>query len=386
MNGRSACAAIAALTLAACGGGDREVEPPEAPIPDAVALSEGAIRQAEVVEGKPSWGPLLLDLELAGNIAFDENRVSHIAPRIGGRVSRILADYGDQVASGQVLAEIDAPEVGQALADYQKARSELEVKRAEVERARLLLEGKAISQSEFLARENQHRIAASEAEYAENRLHLLGLGQEDLERLASLWGRDVQAGFPVRAPISGRIITRRINPGEIVPSGQELFVVGDISRVWIFLQVHERDLPHVRAGLAVRLAADAYPTDTFAGRIDFVGDELEPATRTARARAVIENADGRLKPGMFARARVSVPVTEPVLHVEEGAIQEIGGAGFVFIPLGGGRFGRREVGVGRSSGGRTEIVSGLAGDEALVTRGAFWLKSQLLRATLAGED
>ncbi|MGH9391022.1 MAG: efflux RND transporter periplasmic adaptor subunit, partial [Vicinamibacteria bacterium] len=309
------------------------------------------------------------------------NKVARVAPRIGGRVARILVDFGQAVRAGQALAQIDSPELGEALAQWRKTRSVFNVRQRDYERAKKLLDGKAISQGEFLSREGEFQVARSEMENADSRLHLFGLSHEEQERLTS--GREIESQFPLRSPIAGRIIDRQINPGEVVEAGKTLFTVGDIENLWLLAQLYEKDLARVRAGQEIEVSTDAFPNERFKGVIDYVGEQVDPATRTVRARSVIRNPGGKLKPGMFVEAHLSVASDQPVLTVPSGAIQQVDAAPTVFVEVSPNVFEPRSVEVGRSGPRATEIKKGLHQGERVVSEGSLTLKAELQKAELA---
>ncbi len=322
-------------------------------------------------------------LSLAGTLSYDENKVARVGPRVGGRVARILVDLGETVRPGQVLALIDSPELGEALAQWRKSRSVFEVRERDFERARKLLDGKAISEGEFLSREGEFRVAKAEMENADSRMHLFGLSHEDLVMLSR--GGEVSSEFPLRSPIAGKVIERQINPGEVVEVGKSLFTVGDIQNLWLFAQLYEKDLSRVHAGEDLEVTTEAFPGDRFRGRIDYVSDQVDPATRTARARSLIANPTGKLKPGMFVEARLAVASGNPVLAVPGSAITEVDKAPTVFVAISDGVFEPRPIQPGRAGQTTTEVLEGLRAGERVVTEGTLTLKAEMQKSELAEE-
>ena len=344
----------------------------------AAAVSSAGIRVETV--GLKAIGEIL---SLSGTLAYDENKVSRVAPRVGGHVVRILADFGEPVRAGQPLAEIDSPELGEALAQWRKSRSVYSVRQQDVERARKLLSGKAISQGEFLSREGEFRIAKAEFDNADSRLHLLGLSHTDFNALTSR--EEVSSSFPLRSPIAGRVVDRQINPGEVVETGKVLFTVGDIENLWLLAQLYEKDLSRVRAGQEVEVSTDAFPNENFKGTIDYVGDQVDTGTRTVRVRSVIRNPVRKLKPGMFVEARISVASQEPVVAVSQGAIQEIDRTPTVCIEVSPNVFEPRPVEIGRSGTTSVEVRKGLRPGERVVSEGSLALKAEIQKSELAEE-
>lgn len=343
------------------------------------AAAEAAGLRVEAVTARP----IEEFLPLAGSLSYDENKVARVGPRIGGRVARILVDFGESVRAGQTLAEIDSPEMGQALAEWRRTRSVFNVRQRDFDRAKKLLEGKAISQGEFLSREGEFNVAKSEMENADSRLHLYGLSHEDLTGL--IQGGEVSSQFPLRSPIAGRVIDRQINPGAVVEAGKTLFTVGDIGNLWLIAQLYEKDLARVRQGQAVEVSTEAYPTEVFRGTIDHIADQVDSATRTVRARAVIGNAQGKLKPGMFVEARLQVSSLEPVLAVPAASVQQVDKQSTVFVEVSPNVFEARAIETGRAGKDFLEVRKGLRVGERVVSQGSLTVKAQLLKSTLAEE-
>ena len=323
-------------------------------------------------------------LSLSGVIGYDENQVAHVAPRIGGRVTRILVDFGETVRSGQVLAEIDSPDLGQALADWRKSRMVFTVRQRDHERAQRLLDGKAISQGEYLSREGEFLIAKAEMESNDGHLHLLGLSHEEVARLTGQ--EELRSTFPLRSPLAGKVIDRQINPGEIVEASKPLFTVGDLANLWLLARVYEKDLRRLHVGQEVDVSSDALPGESFTGKVDYIGDQVDQDSRTVKARAVLRNPDAKLKPGMFVVAHVVVGSDTPTVVVPASAIQDIDGIATVFVEVTPGLYEPRSIETGRVGRTFVEIVKGIEPKSLVVSQGALTLKTELLKSELGGDD
>jgi cobalt-zinc-cadmium efflux system membrane fusion protein len=300
----------------------------------------------------------------------------------------VVADYGARVAAGEVLAWIDSPDLGSAQAEYRKSLSAARVQEAEYERARLLLDGRAISRGELLRREGSWQAARAELESATQTLHLLGLTRSEVDALGEATPRSSTV-YPVRSPIAGRVTERSASVGGVVAPDTQLFVVAELDVLWLTLQVFEKDLPAVAVGSAVSLQCESHPQDRFEGEIDFVADVVDPHSRTIAARAVIDNVEGELKPGMFVYAEITagdIETVPRVLSVPLSSVVDVGGRDSVFIVLDDGVFELRDVRVGRRWGEWVEVVEGLSTGEPVVVAGTFTLKSEVLEGELAGHD
>ena len=188
----------------------------------------------------------------------------------------------------------------------------------------------------------------------------------------------------LKAPIDGQVIERHGTVGEAVDETKELYTISDLKSVWGIAEVKEKDIAAVRVGQQATLRVLAYPKGAFTGKVVLIGHEVEEKTRTLEARIEVDNASGKLKPGMFADVEIVTSVLENILVIPDNALQTLGDQQIVFI-ANSPEFARRIVRVGRESGGQVEILEGVTEGERVVTRGSFILKSELLKAELGEE-
>ncbi len=313
-------------------------------------------------------------LPATGTITYDQNRVSHIGPRTEGRILSLRTDLGARVRSGQVLAVLESPDVGATRADLHEAESMVEIARENYERERRLEEQGISSRRELLEAERELRQAEAALLRAGERLQALGAGHGDGSQ------------FTVTAPFDGVVVEKHATQGEVVGPSDQLFTVADLGRLWIELDIYERDLRRVALGQPVRVTTTAYPDRSFDGEIVYIGDILDPGSRTVRARVEVENLAGALRPGMFARAAIRVSGESSVVVVPRGAVQTIEGRQVVWVegelPS---RFRAQPVETGQTlQGDSIEILSGLDPNERIVTEGAFTLKAQLSKGEFGG--
>ncbi len=374
------------LVLAGCTSQpEKQAEQPKREGPLVLNLNAEALAAGGLVTQKMEEAPWSLAVSATGNLDYDANRMSPVSARVPGRVAEIRADLGQSLAKGQVLCLIDSPEVGEAQAGFLKASSEMNLKQKSYDRARMLLDAQAISQGEFLERQAAFDAAKSEFAMAENRLHLLGFGQDEVDSLRGAGDREVRALFPIRAPISGRVVERKASPGLVVGAGEELFKVADLSSLWLNLHLPEKEVVRVRKGQSVSIIVAAYPKERFEGVLDHVGNVVELDSRMVLARVILPNPDWRLMPGMFVEAAVEVSSGRRVLSVPEAALQTMEGGPVVFVRKGTSTFEARPVKAGEKSGERVEILAGLSAGEEIVTQGSLTLKAEALKASFGEE-
>ncbi|MBI4876241.1 MAG: efflux RND transporter periplasmic adaptor subunit [Acidobacteria bacterium] len=394
----------AALLAAGCSRGKVETVKPEAPPAAAGAReiglsarmqSEGGVAvEAVAVRSLPQV------LRANGRIPVNDNRPWRVGAMTEGRIMRVLANVGDAVSSGQVLARMHSHEIHEARAVYRKAVADLAQARSQEEyvtrtrdRAKRLHDLKAASleqveHAEAELHNSQTARVNAEGESERARQHLIEYLQIPVgEPKPHTEGEEEpdEDLIPIRAPASGTLLTRNITAGTVVAPSTELFVITDLASLWMIAAVSEENLPKLRVGLPARVFVQAYPEHPFVGRITRLGEELAPTTRTIKARVELPNSGGRLKPEMYATAEIEAGGSEPAIFIPQTAPQEVGGQRVVFVRRAADRFEVRPVEIGRTLEGSLEVVRGLKAGEALVVRGSFLLKSQLLKSSLAGE-
>ncbi len=311
-----------------------------------------------------------------GRLTFDDLAVAHVLSPVTGRVLRVLASAGQHVSRGAPLAVVASPDLAAAEADLAKARAELSAAVRDQGRQRELVEAGAGARRDLEIAEDRHRSALAE------------------ERRAALRARSLQQGgggargeYVVRSPLEGEVIARSVSPGMEV-QGQyaggaaavELFTVGSLRELWVVADVFEMDLPRVVLGERIEIEAQG---QRYRGRIDWISDALDPATRTAKVRCVIDNERARLRPEMYQPVRISVAAS-PVLAVPRDSVLRLGDETVLFVEgaakdkEGRSLFKRRRV-LAREGDptGMVPIFAGLTAGERVVTRGAIFLAGAL---------
>ncbi len=349
-----------------------------------IELPDGSPMLAQIHTERVEPRPMRMSLKAqGGKILPNENRLAHLGPRVPGRIVAVYANLGDRVETGDRLLLLDSPAFGEAQLAYRKRRTAMRVAEKAFERAKALSAEGAIGISEYQRREAEHENAKAELYEAEEKLHLLGMGEREIERLSAdrLPHAEVAQVF-LRAPFSGEIIERNATVGEVVDSSKTLFTVADLSTVWVRADFPEQQIGKLNTGLSVEVRVSAYPETVFQGAITYIGAVIDPATRTVTARSQIPNQDRRLRPEMFAEVTVRTQ-EHSVLAVPRGALQQVGGRTMVFVMRGPRRFEFLDVTIGESSNEYVEIRSGLMEKEEVVTEGSYALKSEALRGQMS---
>jgi len=364
---------IAAL-CAACRNGSPESrrstqEPPRKDQP----LAAGA---ATVKTVAPEYRTHATVLDTNGKVQFDEERLVRVNAPLTGRVVEVLARPGDAVEPGHRLLLLDSPDLGAAKSDYVKAVSDLDRSEKALNLARDLFEVKAISEREIRDAENDYRKAAAEKERAASRLLALGLPQAQLKNVASR--EDTSTQIVVRAPRGGVIVERNVTPGQAVTFGQSdtptnLFIIADLSSMWVVADVYEPDVPKVRLGQVVTITLPCCPGERFEGKVTYISDSVDPQTRTVKVRAVVSNRARQLKAEMFVKVAIETG-SSTVLAIPPSAVQFEEGQPFVVIDKGNGGYERRPVKLGNDLDGIVEVLAGITPQDRIVSTGSILLK------------
>lgn len=363
-------------------------EPQPESNPKLVILTPKKLAEAKIETAAAARREIAPQFETTGEVGYEEDRLAHVSPRIAGRLAQANAKLGDRVAAGATLAVLDSVELGQAKAAFLSARTREQLARQAFDRERSLYERHITSEREMLEARAAFEEAAAERQGAETTLRLYGLDDATLASLAP--GGTAGSLLPVRTPIAGEVVEKHATIGELVRPEDAMFTVADLGHVWIWVDVPERELARVHRGDLAEVRADAFPEQPQRGEITYVGASLDRDTRTLRARVDVQNPSGILRPGMFARLRVTDThgsrLAESVLAVPVDAVLRDGDERFVFVERGAGRYERVSVRLGRTGEGWVEVLDGLRDGERVATTGGFLLKSESSKADLGGED
>lgn len=359
---------------------------------DLIRLDPEAAKAAGIQIGTVEERRRATAISANGRLTTNEDATWQVGALTGGKIMQVLARTGDRVQAGAVLAWMHSDDVHNTRAVFRQANSELQRRRVMLEhagrvrdRTRRLFDLKAASREQLEAAETEWRnaeysVRAAQTEIDKERTHL----EEFLEVTADGSTNDApdlgsQSLLPLRAPANGTVMDRTVTVGTVVNAGNPAFTISDLSTLWMIAAVNEADLAGVRPGQPVSIQVKAYPDRSFGGRVLKLGEQLDPLTRTLQARVAVPNAGGLLKPEMFATAEIASLEGATVLAVPEAAVQQVRGESAVFVAAGDGNFRLRRITAGPAIKGLREVVSGLARGERVVVKGAFPLKSELLK-------
>lgn len=361
------------------------------------AVLSSGIRVAAIRER-----PLVQHITANGVVDYDGTRVAHLAPRVPGTVWRVERQVGQPVRKGEVLAIVEAAEVGKARGDLLQALAVVEVKSKTLEnlrKASAAVSERAIQEAELALREARLRFFIAQQALVNLGLpvHLEDLGpisEEELARRVRFSGLPdslVQSLDPIKAtanllpltaPFDGLVIGRDMVVGEPVSATQPHFVVADTRSMWVMLDVRQEDIRLVRLGQEVRFRLDSSTDDAVAGKVSWISTEVDEKTRTVHVRAEVPNPDGQLRAHTFGTGRILVREQAQAIVVPQEAVQWDGCCHIVFVRIDDRTFQVRKVRLGLRAGDLSEVRAGLLPGEVVATIGSHVLKSEIFKGRI----
>ena len=367
----SALALICAIGLSACTKKSTDTNTQAQADPNVIQVDANMMSQLKVTE--VIYSELSDTLRVAGQIDFDEQSLTRIGASVTGRVTQIQVSLGSVVNKGDVLATINSSELSSSQLAYLKARSEKELHRRNVDRAKTLFAADVISAAELQRRENEFEIASAETRAAQDQLRVLGVSPQAVERLGATGAID--SGSSVMSTIRGVVVERTVATGQVVQPSDVMFVVADLQRVWAVAQVPEQQVAQVKAGQSVHIEVPALGHEKMLGKLIYVGQTVNPETRTVLVRTELDNKNGRLKPSMLTTMLIeSAPA--PRVVVPSSAVVRQYDTDHVFIEQGQGNFRLTPVKLAAEQNNQRVVLQGIKPGMRVVSEGAFHLNNQ----------
>ncbi len=327
------------------------------------------------------------ELGLTGEIQFDNQKIAHIGPRVPGVIRQVKVDIGDKLKAGRTLVVLESVELAEAQAAYleELARQSLEEKT--YKRQKTLRDKQFSSEMDYLEAQEQFETAKIRTNSAKQKLLRMGLSAGSVSYLAKTGLSAASGRLPVAAPFAGEVLELHAVQGERIEPGDEMVLLGDTSTLWVWIDIYELQLGTIKAamtetGLPVSVSVRAWPDMQFSGRVDYIGNVMDVNTRTVKARVVLDNAHGKLRPGMFAKVAIGLETASGRLAAPRTSVISDEGRDFVFIRQEGDYFVRRPVKMGRQVKGYIELLDGVTEGQTIVATGAFLLKSDVLRSKM----
>ena len=360
--------------------------PPAATVPDEVVevtLTPEAVERAGIKLAVVQARSVDSVLKVPGTVTSNAYRDTKVNALAGGVVRQVSVELGAAVKRGQTLAVVFSSELADAQMKYLSMRATFQADHQKLERTQKLVSLGAASRQELDDVTAAHAAHETEVESARQKLLLLGLTPAETGRLTD--ASQIVSELAVAAPADGVVIGRSINAGQVVGAGQELFVVTDLSAVWIIGDLYEKDFATVRVGTPASVAVPSLPARQLHGRVAYIDPRVDAATRTAKVRVEVPNRDGVLRLGMFVEVTFETGSTGAHVLVPRAAVQSIGSRTVVYVATGDeSRFVERTVETGATSGEHVEVVRGLKPGERVVAEGSFYLRAEAGRQRAGG--
>ncbi|HWR09671.1 efflux RND transporter periplasmic adaptor subunit [Sporomusa sp.] len=321
---------------------------------DTVTLDARARQLAGVQTAQAIVKSLAKEIKTTGKIAMNENGRTYITSRVEGRVDELyVTAEGETIAPGQAIAAVYSPTYIAAQEEYLLTLETVQ---------KLKNAGKDVVQM-------NNRLM----EAARRKLQLLNVPDSDIAHLEHT--RQPKDHMTIYAQFGGTVLEKQLLPGAFIMPGDKLYSLSDLSSVWLYADIYEKDIAGITPGQAVVVTSGAYPGQTFTGNVTFINPVLDDATRTVKVRVAMANPGGKLKPNMFVNANVQIPLGDSLVIPESGLL-DTGSRKIVFVAQSEDTFVKREVVAGQQADGYVQILSGLQPGETVVTAATFLIDSQ----------
>lgn len=355
------------------GGGDHDEDNDE----KKVQLADDVLAKAGVRVAPAVKEVLVPTLTLPGEVQPDPDKTARVTAPVGGRIDKVTFKQGSAVKKGDVLAVIRVPDLGKTRAAFASSNARAMAARNNANRLAELAQKGLAAQQEALAAKAEADALEADARAASEQLNALGTGTEGGGSLLTL-----------RAPVSGVVVSRDAVLGQAVTTEQAIASIVDLDEVWFLARVYEKDLGRLAIGNGAEVQLNAFPKDRFVGTVEYISQQVDPGSRTFTARVRLTNKSGKLRVGLFGKARIALTEESsrgPVLVVPTSAITDIKGKPSAFVKEGDG-FELRDLSLGERSVGKVEVLKGIREGEPVAVDGVFTLKSVLLKGSMGDDD
>ena len=359
---------LACLFLLACQPKSEEKKTPVMAIPNGeVVLSPNSPKRGYIKEALVGLSALPLMDPVTATVAYDETRTVRVSSPISGRVTGDIARLGAKLKIGETLATLDSPDLGQAQSDFIRAQADKNLSERTFNRQKELFDHGVAPRKDFDQAQDDLQRARGEAERA--RLKLVNLGVK---------GNNANNRFALLAPIAGEVTERNINPGmEVRPDlSDPLFVLSDLSHLWVLVDVFEKDIGLIRMGQQVLVRVQAYPDRTFPATVEYISRVVDENTRTVKVRCLLPNPEKKLLPSMYASVELQSGPNDQGIVIPLGSLFTEGESDWVFVAIDKDHYLKRPVKVGLRLKDKAVIASGLTRGERLVVDGALLLRTE----------
>lgn len=350
-----------------------------------VKLSAESIKTIKIESEKVSLQPLTGFISLPAVIIPNQDNEAQVGFLVQGRVQKVFVRIGDYVKAGQSLMTVEGQDIGTIIAAFLKAKASLDYTKATYERQKKLFDEKIGSQKSLLESQAEYEKALADYKAEDKRIHSIGLSDEDVNN-GKTNDEHTSGTLQIKSPINGIVVERNIVLGQLVDPTTNAFKVINNSTVWVDGQVYEKDLNKINQKTSAIFTSTVYPNEKFVGKIIYLGQSIDEKSRTLKIRGEFNNSQNKLKPQMFGELRIPIGENAKAIMVPEESVIKETDLSYVFIQKSDTIFEQRIVVTGISIDSRIEIKEGLKEGESVVIKGAFFLKSEMIKETFGEEE
>ena len=381
------------FVLVGCGGKeDVKKEAHEEEHTEVVNLSTDAIKQIGLETETVILQPFTGYLSIPAKVITNQDNEAQIGSLVQGRVHKVLVKVGDYVKAGQVLMTVEGLDVGEIKAGFLIAKAALDFTKANYERQKKLFDEKIGSQKSLLESQAEYEKALAEYKAEDKKIHSVGLSDEDVTDGNK--SEDHTSGtLPIKSSINGIVVERNVVIGQLVDATTNAFKVINTNTVWVDGQIYEKDITKINQKTNALFTSATYQNEKFNGRIIYIGQTVDEQSRTITIRGEFSNTNNKLKPQMFGDLKIPVGANAKAMMIPEESVVKEAGQEYVFVqtsdsttPNGGQVFEKRIVITGISVDNWLEIKEGLREGEKVVSKGVFYLKSELKKEEIEGDE
>ncbi|MBI5727009.1 MAG: efflux RND transporter periplasmic adaptor subunit, partial [Ignavibacteriales bacterium] len=352
---------------------------------EAISLSAEALKDIQLTSETVTVKPFTGYMTIPASVMTDQDNEAQIGSLVQGRVHQVFVKTGDYVKAGQLLMTVEGLDVGRIKSDFLKAKASLDYTKANYERQKKLYDEKIGSLKSVLEGQTEYEKAMAEYKAEDKKIHSVGLKDDDITDTKKN-DEHTSGTLPIKSPINGVVVERNIVTGQLVDATTNAFKVINTNTIWVDGRVYEKDLAKINRKTSAVFTSGIYPGESFNGSIIYIGQTIDELTRTILVRGDFNNPGNKLKPHMFGELKVPVgPNATAILIPEEAVVKEAGDE-YVFVQTGDTTFEHRAVLSGAVVDNRIEIKEGLREGEKVVVKGVFYLKSEMKKAEIAGDE
>jgi cobalt-zinc-cadmium efflux system membrane fusion protein len=352
---------------------------------EVVKLSSESLKLINIETETVSLQPMTGFISLPATIVPNQDNEAYVGSLVQGRVQKVNVKIGDYVKTGQVLMTVEGLDIGTIKSGFLKAKANLDFTKSTYERQKKLFDEKIGSQKSLLESQAEYEKALAEFKAEDKRIHSIGLTDDDVINGKSS-NEHTSGTLPIKSPINGIVVERNIVIGQLIETNTNAFKVVNTSSVWIDGQVFEKDINKFTQKTSAVFKTSVYPNESFTGKVIYLGQAIDEKSRTLLIRAEFTNIQNKLKPQMFGELKIPVGDNTQALMIPEESVVKEGDKFFVFIKTTDTTFEQRFVSIGSNSNNRIEIIEGLKEGENVITKGVFYLNSEMKKEELEGHE